>query len=298
MTFSSGGQFKGGRVKTGGGSRSAAGGLAVGGGLGGIALAVVLVLMQGGGAGDVLNTVLGSGRQTQQIAGGEIGACSAEQANTARDCRLSATVYALDSYWGDVMSKNGSKLVKPEVNSFSSSVSTGCGGATSATGPFYCPADQTIYIDLSFYDLLESEFGAKDGPLAEEYITAHEYGHHIQHLLGTTRNIGRDKGATSDSVRLELQADCYAGMWTGHAATTVDPTTGITFLEPITPAQLADAQAAAQGVGDDRIQEGAGMSVNPDTWTHGSAKQRMDWFMVGYEQGTLRACDTFAASTL
>ncbi len=271
--------------------------MAVGGGLGGLVLVVLFVLLQGGGASDVIQAVSG-GQQPVQQAAGSIGACTAEEANTSRDCRLSATVQALDAYWEPVMNNRGVVFVRPEVLSFSGSTGTACGNATSAVGPFYCPADETIYIDLSFYDLLSSEFGAQDGPLAEEYITAHEYGHHIQNLLGTMRQVGQDTGAASGSVRLELQADCYAGMWAGKAATTVDPDTGVTFLDPITADQLANAQAAAQGVGDDRIQQNAGVSVNPDTWTHGSAQQREYWFMVGYQKGTIAACDTFAAAKL
>lgn len=297
MTFSSGGQFEGGRVQTGGGGRGlSGGGMAVGGGLGGLVLVALFIFLQGGSADDVVQAVTG-GQPVQQVAG-SIGDCTAEEANTSRDCRLSATVQALDAYWEPMMNNRGAVFVAPQVVSFSGTTSTACGNATSAVGPFYCPADETIYIDLSFYDLLSSEFGAQDGPLAEEYITAHEYGHHIQNLLGTMSQVGQDTGAASGSVRLELQADCYAGMWAGQAATTVDPDTGVTFLDPITADQLADAQAAAQGVGDDRIQQNAGVGVNPDTWTHGSAQQRAYWFMVGYQKGTIPACDTFAVSTL
>jgi predicted metalloprotease len=293
VTFSSGGKFEGGRVQTGG--RGPSGGLAVGGGLGGLVLVALFILLQGGSASDVIQAV---SVDRQQVAVGSIGACTAEEANTSRDCRLSATVQALDAYWEPLVNNRGAVFVMPQVVSFSGATGTACGNATSAVGPFYCPADETIYIDLSFYDLLSSEFGTQDGPLAEEYITAHEYGHHIQNLLGTMNQVGQDTGATSGSVRLELQADCYAGMWAGQAATTVDPDTGVTFLDPITADQLANAQAAAQGVGDDRIQQNAGVSVNPDTWTHGSAQQRRDWFMVGYQIGTLAACDTFTATNL
>ena len=183
--------------------------------------------------------------------------------------------------------------------SFTSQVDTGCGAATSDTGPFYCPTDTTIYIDLGFYDTMTSQLGAQDGPLAEEYVTAHEYGHHIQNLLGTMDSANRSgTGADSDSVKIELQADCYAGMWVGNAASTVDPKTGVTYLEPITAVQLANAMQAAQAVGDDHIQKQSGGAVNPDAWTHGSSEQRQRWFTTGYEQGTLAACDTFAAASL
>jgi len=265
--------------------------MAVGGGIGGVILVALFVLLQGGSAGDVVQAVGGRGNQGEPA--GYIGDCTAEQANVARDCRLSATAQALDAYWEPLVDSRGGSFVAPAVWSFSGSVSTACGNATSAVGPFYCPGDNTIYIDLSFYDEL-STFGIDDGPLAEEYITAHEYGHHIQNIMGIMSKVGRDKGASSGSVRLELQADCYAGMWAGHAAKTIDPDTGVTFLDPITDEQLANAQSAAQGVGDDAIAASAGMSINPDTWTHGSAKQREHWFMVGYNKGSLAACDTFA----
>ena len=128
------------------------------------------------------------------------------------------------------------------------------------------------------------------------YVTAHEYGHHIQNITGVMDQADRSaQGASSDSVKVELQADCYAGMWVGEAATTVDPDTGTTFLEPITAEQLADALSAAEAVGDDHIQEASGGQVNPHVWTHGSSEQRQEWFTIGYEQGTLEACDTFAA---
>ena len=282
-------------MRTGGGGRSLGGGVAVGGGLTGIILVALFVLLQGGSTDDVLQAVGGGGQPGEQGTAGHIGECTAEQANTSRDCRLSATAHALDVFWEPLITAAGTKFVVPEVESFTGATSTGCGNATSAVGPFYCPADKTIYIDLGFYDQL-SKYNIKDGPLAEEYITAHEYGHHIQNLLGTMRQVGRDTGATSGSVRLELQADCYAGMWAGHAATTVDPRTGVTFLDPITKDQLANAQAAAKGVGDDRIQASSGMTINPDTWTHGSAEQRERWFMVGYNKGTLASCDTFVVA--
>jgi predicted metalloprotease len=145
--------------------------------------------------------------------------------------------------------------------------------------------------------VLAQQYGSSAGPLAEMYVVAHEYGHHIQNLTGVFDRADRSgTGDDSDSVRVELQADCYAGMWAGDAATTVDPDTGVTFLEPITREQLADALSAAAAVGDDHIQAQSGGGVNPDTWTHGSSEQRQRWFTTGYEQGTLEACDTFAVA--
>lgn len=299
MTFSEGGSFEGGRVGTrrGGGRGAALGG-------GGIGLALVAFLIYQFTGVDVSGE-LASLQGGVQAPGGQeeidtIGECSVAQANEQRDCRLSATVQALDEYWGTTLPTAGVQLAMPEVWAFDAATSTGCGNATSQTGPFYCPADESIYLDLTFFDLLTSEFGASGGPLAEMYVTAHEYGHHIQNQLGAMDGLDRrDTGPTSDGVRLELQADCYAGMWVGAAATTEDPDRpGVTFLEPPTQAELADALSAAEAVGDDHIQAQSGGGINPDLWTHGSSEQRQRWFTVGYEQGTLAACDTFAADSL
>ncbi|MBC7290035.1 MAG: neutral zinc metallopeptidase [Actinotalea sp.] len=294
MTFSEGGQFEGGRV----GRRR--GGAVAGGGIGIGAIAAFLIfqftgvdlspVLGGGGAG-------GGGASQEQV--DEVADCTAEEANTDRECRLSATVQSLDVYWAGVFDASQAEFVQPDVWSFEGGTSTGCGQASSSTGPFYCPPDQGIYMDLGFFDLLQSRFGASGGPLAEMYVTAHEYGHHIQNITGVMQQADRSgSGTASDSVRLELQADCYAGMWAGAAATTVDPDTGVTFLEPITEEQLADALSAAEAVGDDHIQEQSGGSVDPHTWTHGSSEQRQRWFMTGYTEGTPQACDTFAADDL
>jgi predicted metalloprotease len=189
-------------------------------------------------------------------------------------------------------------FTRPEVVSFESTMSTGCGTASSSTGPFYCPPDQTIYIDVGFYDLLQSRYGASGGSLAEMYVVAHEYGHHIQQITGVMDQANRQgTGAESDSVKTELQADCCAGLWTGHAASTVDPTTGVTFLDPITATELSDALSAAQAFGDDHIQQQSSGGIDPDTWTHGSSEERQRWFTTGYTEGTLAACDTFSASS-
>lgn len=298
MTFQGGGQFEGGRVQSRrGGGRGR--GIAVGGGLGGLVL-VVLVVLLGGDPGQLFSGATGdAGTGTEQV--GQIGDCSAEQANAQRDCRLSATVQSLDAYWAQALPEAGLDVpaaeVAPGAVEFTEATTTGCGAASSSTGPFYCPADRTIYLDLSFYDLLASQYGGSDGSLAEMYVVAHEYGHHVQNLTGVFDRADRSgTGDDSDSVRVELQADCYAGLWVGHAATTVDPDTGVTFLEPISSQELADALSAAAAVGDDHIQARSGGGVDPDTWTHGSGEQRQRWFTTGYEQGTLASCDTFAVA--
>ncbi|WP_066589293.1 KPN_02809 family neutral zinc metallopeptidase [Cellulomonas timonensis] len=290
MTFNQGGSFEGGRVRTSRGGRGAA----IGGGIGGLGLLVVVVisLMTGADPSQLLGASGGSGGGEQ----GEVGACTAEQANSDPQCRLSATVQALDAYWATALP---SGFAEPGVESFTGGTSTGCGQASSSTGPFYCPPDQSIYLDLAFYDVLQSQYGASGGPLAEMYVTAHEYGHHVQNLTGVMASADRQGGgAESDSVRVELQADCYAGLWAGHASSTVDPDTGVVFLEPISADELAQALSAAAAVGDDHLQAQSSGGVNPDTWTHGSSEQRQRWFTTGYERGDISACDTFAAAQL
>ncbi|HWJ84717.1 MAG TPA: neutral zinc metallopeptidase, partial [Cellulomonas sp.] len=246
MTFQGDGDFGGGRVRTGGGGR----GKVVAGGGGVVGLIVVLVYVFSNGQVDLSGI---DDAAVPQATTGTLGSCTVEQANTDRNCRLSATAYALDTYWQQTVPD---QFTQPDVVSFTNAVSTGCGDASSATGPFYCPPDATIYLDVSFYDELESQFGGEDGPLAEEYVTAHEYGHHIQNITGVMDRANRGgTGADSDSVRIELQADCYAGMWVGDATETINPSTGEPYLAPITAEQLRNALGAAAAVGDDHIQE-------------------------------------------
>ena len=172
---------------------------------------------------------------------------------------------------------------------YTDSIQTGCGYASSQVGPFYCPADKQVYIDLGFFDELQSRFGAQGGPFAEAYVLAHEYGHHIQDLLGTLGRAQQGSGPEGGSVRTELQADCYAGVWAKHAVETE-------LIEQLTQADINAGIDAAGAVGDDRIQERAQGQVNPETWTHGSSEQRRRWFSKGYETGRPAACDTFTGS--
>ena len=300
MTFQ-GGDFEGGRVQRGGGGGRR--GVAVGGGVVGLIVVALVVLLQGGNLGDVLSAVGGGAdsatAQVEPSDVSDLGQCTVEQANTQRDCRLAATAYALDAYWQPVVEQQGIQFALPGIVTFEGRTDTGCGQATTEVGPFYCPPDQTIYLDLGFYDAMFAQLGAQDGPLAEEYVTAHEYGHHIQDLLGIFAQHDRSgTGADSDSVRTELQADCFAGVWAGNAATTVRPGTSTTFLQPITQEQLTNALDAAAAVGDDRIQQQSSGSINPDTWTHGSAAERQKWFTTGYDAKAFTACDTFGATDL
>ncbi len=188
---------------------------------------------------------------------------------------------------------------RPRVQLFQGQVDTRCGPATSDVGPFYCPVDQTAYFDTDFFDVLKTQFGSSGGPLAQEYVVAHEFGHHVQNLEGVLGRAQQDpQGATGAGVRTELQADCYAGVWAHYAAITKQESTGVPFLEPLNDKDIADALSAASSVGDDRIQQSATGRVNPESWTHGSSAQRQKWFTTGYQTGDPAQCDTFAARDL
>ncbi len=238
---------------------------------------------------------MGGGGASEQIVSEEIQGCeTGADANEDIDCRMAGAADSLDRYWSTEAAALGiTDYVTPDFWLFSDATNTGCGSATSASGPFYCPPEQALYVDTVFYDQLRSSYGASGGPLAQMYVVGHEWGHHIQQLSGAFERADRsDTGPGSDTIRLEVQADCYAGAWVGAASTIADDT-GTTFLEPVTPAQVADALDAAAAVGDDRIQQASGSEVDSDTWTHGSAEQRQRWFEAGRTGGST-ACDTFA----
>ncbi|NUP51764.1 MAG: hypothetical protein HOW97_31270 [Catenulispora sp.] len=215
-------------------------------------------------------------------------------ANANDDCRVVAVVDSVENYWTTAFADTGKKYQRAQTVLFSGSTSTACGPATTEVGPFYCPGDKTVYLDLGFWQELRTRFGAKGGPFAQAYVVAHEYGHHIQDLQGT---LGRAQqgaqGANGGSVRTELQADCYAGIW-AHWATTTKDANGRPFIDALSQQDIADALNAASAVGDDRIQQETQGKVTPETWTHGSAAQRQKWFTTGYQTGELKACDTFA----
>ena len=176
---------------------------------------------------------------------------------------------------------------------FTGSAPSGCGQASSAMGPFYCPTDQSIYFDPSFFhDILQGQLNGPSGAFVEPYVIGHEFGHHIQNLLGTMRKVKTQQGPNSDSVRLELQADCYAGMWTRNATQTED-SQGNVLIQDLSDQDIQDAIAAAKSVGDDTIQKETSGRVNPEQWTHGSSAARVKWFQIGYQNGTLDACNTF-----
>lgn len=204
--------------------------------------------------------------------------------------QMVATILAdTEDVWNQVFAAGGQKYVEPKLVIFKGAVQSACGMAQAAMGPFYCPGDQKVYIDLAFYDEMKSKFGAP-GDFAQAYVVAHEVGHHVQHLLGLDKKVGNDrKGAKSGSVRLELQADCFAGVWGNHTEK------HRAFLER---GDIEEALNAASAIGDDTLQRKSSGMVRPDSFTHGSSEQRVRWFKRGMQKGELSACDTFGAKSL
>jgi predicted metalloprotease len=270
------------------------GGLALGGGgLGAAALIIYLLitlLSGGGGLGQLApldDQQVGRGDTPAEVST----ACrTGADANNREDCRIVAVVNSVQKFWDGVFQRSGRQYRYVDTVFFTGQVQTGCGLASSQVGPFYCPNDQLVYVDLGFFDELASRFGVEKAPFTQAYVIAHEYGHHIQNQLGVLDRIGSDRqGPESRAVRSELQADCYAGVWAAHAVETG-------LIEDLTQADINQGLDAASAIGDDRIQEQTQGQVDKETWTHGSSEQRRRWFSRGYENGRPAACDTFSGA--
>lgn len=283
--------------------RGGVGGLPLPTGKGGLAMLVVVVVLALLGGGSLLgqdggDDPSGGGVDLDDILGG-LG--EAEPAPSGADDQVPGApdpeaelvdftryvVNDVNATWAEIFAQAGDEYRDAELVLFRDGVQTGCGAATSAVGPFYCPPDQTAYLDLGFFRELNGRFDAP-GDFAQAYVIAHELGHHVQNVLGISDDVSRRQQAEPDqanelSVRLELQADCFAGIW-GHS---------VYNRGVLEDGDLQEGLTAAAAVGDDRIQESAGIDVDPETWTHGSAAERQEWFNRGFDTGDVNQCDTF-----
>jgi predicted metalloprotease len=279
-------RWKGGRQSSNVEDRRGMGGVAVGGGIGTVLIAIVVMLL-GGDPGTVLQQAPAAGGAPP---GGQPGA---PPANDEARQFVGAVLADTEDTWNPIFRGMGRDYVEPTLVLFTGVQQTACGTGQSAMGPFYCPGDQKVYIDLAFYDDLARMSGAKgDNDFAQAYVIAHEVGHHVQHQLGIADRVdaaqrgAREEEANALSVRLELQADCFAGVWGNKTSYQLDP------------GDVEEALAAATAIGDDRLQQKSQGRIVPESFTHGSSAQRVRWFRRGLDTGDVRQCDTFAADQL
>jgi len=295
----------------GGGGGGFPGGIQVGGGIGGLILLVLMLIfggtkiLGGGDSGSTTGGLPSQQLQSDQVAAagqvdqGEFSQCkTGADANKNDVCLIIATVNSVQDYWGKTLPKYQMNYEPVKTVIYQGQTPSGCGTANSQVGPFYCPLDSKVYVDASFFEELQSKFGADGGQLAKEYVIAHEYGHHVQNQLGILDRAQQDpQGPNSGAVRIELMADCLAGTWVKHATETTDAS-GTPLLKPITEQDITSALSAASAVGDDRIQKKMQGRVTPENWTHGSSEARQKWFLQGYQTGDLNQCNTFGVDTV
>jgi hypothetical protein len=286
---------------SGGGGR---GGVVIGGGIG-----TLIIILLGAFFGVDLSGIVPSGTNPLDpgnvTTGGQESTESFNQCKTGADanrddtCRIIGTVNSVQAYWNEALPAEQRRQYRAaKTVIFSGATQSACGTASTQTGPFYCPADERVYIDASFFDTLTQQFGADDGALAQEYVVAHEYGHHVENILGILGHAQDGQtGPQSGGVRVELMADCFAGVW-AHNATRTKDASGTPFLKPLTEDDIRSALSAAASVGDDHIQQATQGQVTPHNWTHGSSAQRQKWFIAGYQSGHADSCDTFNTNDL
>jgi uncharacterized protein len=269
------------------------GGFGIGGGTIGIGT-IVIALIGGAVLGVNPLTLLGilTGGGGAPVA--QQGPAHAPPANDQAAKFVSTVLADTEDVWTDLFKQGGATYTAPKLVLYRGSIRTGCGAGQAAMGPFYCPADQKVYIDLSFYETMKTRLGAP-GDFAQAYVIAHEVGHHVQQELGITQQVDRARARASQaegnamSVRVELQADCFAGVWANHAQKARN------ILEQ---GDIEEAMNAAQKIGDDALQANAGRAVVPESFTHGTSAQRQRWFMNGLQNGTVKSCDTFNTRNL
>ena len=294
-------------TRGGGGMLGGLGGKSIaGGGVGivGVVIYLLITLLGGGGGSSQVSDVIlgqlgqGGGPATADNAEIQRECRTGADANKRLECAVVADINSIQAYWARELPRLGTRYVPVDTVWFSGQVSTGCGAAGSGAGPFYCPADKRVYIDLTFYNDIQQEFDAADTPFVNAYVLAHEYGHHVQDLLGIEAKVRTRQGATSDSVRLELQADCFAGVWAKHA-TEPGPNGETALISDITQNDFDSALKVAGRIGDDWIQKNlGGGQINQDAFTHGTSAQRQKWLSTGYQTGDPNRCDTFSATNL